>query len=141
MVTTPLKTTSTYYTNKEIRESINSSHDGVYQPTNRSNEAGTHSENCNLTVDEVDGKEETGHHHQSESDYYGSIADEILSNNSIIPEVYNRNDLIITLQSVHSENPNLSKERLTELVTEIMQEHAKDELTFGHMFGPRSHEN
>lgn len=141
LVTTPLKTTSTYYTNKEIRESINSSHDGVYQPTNRSNEAGTHSENCNLTVDEVDGKEETGHHHQSESDYYGSIADEILSNNSIIPEVYNRNDLIIALQSVHSENPNLSKERLTELVTEIMQEHAKDELTFGHIFGPRSHEN
>ena len=142
LVTTPLKTTSTYYTNRQTREALNSSQSGNDEATKRSNEAATHGENCNtLTLYEVDGDKQTGHQHQSESDYYGSIADEILSNNSIIPEVYNRNDLIIALQSVHSENPNLSEERLTELVTEIMEEHAKDEITFGHMFGSRSHES
>ena len=142
LVTTPLKTTSTYYTNKETREAINSSYSGNYQPTNRSNEAAKHDDKkCSITVDEVDGKKETGHQHHLESSYYANIADEILNNNSLISEVYNRNDVIVTLQSVESENPNLSEERLIELVTEIMQEHAKDELNFGHIFGPRSHEN
>ena len=142
LVTTPLKTTSTYYTNRQTREALNSSRGGNDEATKRSKEAATHDENCHtLTLAEVDGDNQTGHQHQSESDYYGNIADEILSTNSIIPEVYNKNDLIIALQSVHSENPNLSEERLTELVTEIMEEHAKDEITFGHMFGSRSHEN
>ena len=140
LVTTPLKTSSTYYTTRQTREAINSSRHGTYQSTKRSNESGKHNDKCEITKDNVDGKEDTGHQHHAETDNYGKIADEILENNSIIPEVYNRNDLIVALKNVHKENPNLSDERLTTLVTEIMEYHAKDEITFGHMFGSRSHE-
>ena len=140
LVTTPLKTSSTYYTNRQTREAINSSRHGTDQATKRADESGKHNGDCPMTTAEVDGIKETGHQHHAKSENYGKIADEILNTNSIISEVYNRNDLIVTLQSVHSENPNLSEERLTELVIEIMEEHAKDEITFGHMFGSRSHE-
>ena len=140
LVTTPLKTSSTYYTSRQTREAINSSRHGTDQAPKRADESRQHNGNCPITTAEVDGIEETGHQHHAKSENYGKIADEILNTNSIISEVYNRNDLIVTLQSVHSENPNLSEERLTELVIEIMEEHAKDEITFGHMFGSRSHE-
>ena len=92
-----------------------------------------------MTKNEVDGKTQTGHQHHPESDFYGNIADEILMNNSIISGVYNKNDLIVALKNVHDENPYLSALRLKEVVTEIMEDHAKDELIFGHMFDSRSH--
>ena len=42
LVTAPLKTSSTYYTNRQTREAINSSRAGTYQPTERANEFGKH---------------------------------------------------------------------------------------------------
>ncbi len=42
LVTTSLKTSSTYYTNRQTREAINSSLAGTYQPTERANELKEH---------------------------------------------------------------------------------------------------
>lgn len=151
LVTTPLKTSSTYYTNRQTRESINSSRHGTKQATERSREADTHDgESCNLTKDEVDGNTNTGHQHISTSEYSQSIADIIINNDDeidgvgdhlTITNVYNRSDIQKIVKSVHEENHELSDEELIKVATDIIKSKAAEQLLYGHIRGSRSYDN
>lgn len=68
LVTTPLKTTSTYNTKPETKETLLSYNAGRYAADERNKEAQTHEkDNCKLTQKNVDGKKDTGHQHYQDS--------------------------------------------------------------------------
>lgn len=104
-VTTPLKTTSTYYTTPETREALNGTKDGYKQATRRVEEGQKHlNKDCNATKEEFDGDKDTGHTHIEEESETSSIpqpaykeveeiAQNILDNN---PEI----DRVFTLEEV-----------------------------------------
>ena len=106
LVTTPLKTSSTYYTNRQTRESINSSRHGITQATERSKEAGKHNDECKMTKDEVDGNEQTGHQHIDE-DTKQQLTYRLLANspeNNLIRESFNYNELLQKIGELVSQN-------------------------------------
>lgn len=76
LVTTPLKTTSTYNTKPQVKETIHSYSNGKYQPDSQVKEAKQHNDDCSLTIDEVDGDEQTGEQHLNKDDML-AIIDEI----------------------------------------------------------------
>ena len=68
LVTTPLKTSSTYNTKTEVKENLLSYHSEKYKADKRSNEAKMHNDGCEITMYEVDGDTSTGHQHSTISD-------------------------------------------------------------------------
>ena len=66
IVTTPLKTTSTYNTHSETKETLHSYNSGMYSADDRGKEASSHTEDCKLTEQNVDGNTNTGHQHESD---------------------------------------------------------------------------
>lgn len=91
IVTAPLKTSSTYNTRPEVKETLNSYKAGKYHADQKSAEADTH-ENCNhnLTVDDVDGNDETGNHN-SNIDVDDKINHDTSDDDKILIEYYNDN--------------------------------------------------
>lgn len=69
IVTTPLKTTSTYNTKPETKETLHSYKSGMYAADDRGKEASSHNDDCKLSVQNVDGKDNTGHQHESKLDF------------------------------------------------------------------------
>ena len=63
LVTTPLKTASTYNTKPELKETFHSYKNSRYKPDSQVKEAKQHNDDCELTRDEVDGNENTGDQH------------------------------------------------------------------------------
>lgn len=137
-VTTPLKTTSNYYTTPETREALNGTHEGNKQATRRAQEGKAHQdENCKPTKDEFDGEIDTGHTHDEENENPNApeitnnelekIAIEILEESDKISNIYNRNDVINHLKQLLNEQNNISKTDLKNQVKTTMEENADSE--------------
>lgn len=129
-VTTPLKTSSNYYTTAETRESLNSTHNGTRKVQDRIAEGEVH-DDCNAGKDEYDGDPNTGHTHDdsdnlsfSEQQFY-EMALDILNESDTIAEVYNRNDVVNALKKSHQSQPNLTQKELSEQVKTSMEENAE----------------
>lgn len=118
-VTIPLKTTSTYYTKPETRESLLSYHSEYYAADNRAKEAKSHDDTCKLTQEEVDGNKETGEQHLS--------AEEInLITETTYEEIgqylyYTRESFIKAIINDYIKGP-LTKESLQEACKEFSRE-------------------
>lgn len=127
LVTTPLKTSSTYYTNRQTRESINSSRHGITQATKRSTEASKHNAECKMTKDDVDGKEQTGHQHIDQN-IIMQLRNRLLAKspeNDLIHSYFNRNELFQKIGEIVSQNNLIGT--LDEL-EEIVRNKLNDEL-------------
>ena len=84
LVTAPLKTSSTYNTQTETKETLLSYHSGIYAADERSSEAKNHNDDCEITMYEVDGDITTGHQHSTYD------VDEIDKNiDNMLIELYN----------------------------------------------------
>ena len=117
LVTTTLKTSSTYYTNRQTREAINSSRHGTYQSTKRSNESGKHNDKCEMTKDEVDGIEQTGHQHINK-DTKKQLTYRLLANspkNNLIRKFFNYNELFQKIGELVSQNDLIIEGTIDEL--------------------------
>ena len=117
LVTTPLKTSSTYYTNRQTRESINSSRHGISQATKRSTEASKHNAECKMTKDDVDGYEQTGHQHMVE-DTQKQLTYRLLANspeNNLIRKFFNYNELFQKIGELVSNNDLILEGTIDEL--------------------------
>ena len=139
-VTTPLKTTSTYYTTTDTREAINGTRDGNNQVTRRVAEGQTHiNANCkNASKDEFDGYKDTGHVHDHEDNCESNVSNyteqelydmalEILYDSDILGDVYNREDVKNHLNQLATKQPGLSKDELKSKVKQTMEDNADSE--------------
>lgn len=113
VVTTKLKTSSTYYTSRDTRERINGERDGIHQATARRNEARLH-EKCehNKDVKDVDGKldnreEVTEHTLESYAIMLTNRLTAKIGENALIRENYSYAELRNKIEKMLVENPDL----------------------------------
>lgn len=110
--------TSTHYATKEVQDMLDPER-GIYQAHKSTKEISSHTDNgCNnLTLDEADGAENTGHQHtekEPNADYYLTIASHILNKNPELEEFYSLQGLAIDLQKYLNEHPDKTVEDFTE---------------------------
>ena len=138
-VTTPLKTSSTYRTTAEVRRDLNGTYDGINQSHERVLEGEIHiNRNCETDKDEFDGEYNTGHIHEdidedvlnqpvyTEQEFY-EMALYIINQSDIIGDIYNRHDIVAYLEEASKENPDFTKEELSDIVMSEMEESAEQE--------------
>lgn len=135
-VTTPLKTTSTYYTTPETREAINGTKDGYKQATRRVEEGQKHlDKDCDATKDEFDGDKDTGHSHNEEEfetssipqptvKEFEEIAQKILDNNPEIDRVFTLNEVKKQLMQDYEKSSNKSISEIAENTETNMEQDA-----------------
>lgn len=110
--------TSTHYATKEVQNLLDPER-GIYQAHKSTEEFSYHTDiGCNnLTLDEADGAENTGHQHtekEPDSDYYLTIASHILNKNPELEELYSLQGLAIDLQKYLNEHPDKTVQDFTE---------------------------
>ena len=124
IVTSPLKTTSTYNIRPDLKETLHSYHNGKYQPDLQSKEADSHKD-CKLTKDEVDGDLTTGEQHLSKEEMI-EIIDKIHLYESKNTEYSSRESLLNELIHTYLHgNDYPSKEEFLKACSECEREHTR----------------
>lgn len=99
---------------------------GQYNVDEGLKEAEKHGEEENLTYKDVDGDPNTKSH-----DHFEEMADRIIANDKKsdgkISEVYNREDVMKTLEKLSEENPEMNFEELEKKAQEYLEEQAEKE--------------
>ena len=111
-------TEHTNYVTKEVQNLLDPER-GTYQAHNSTTEISSHTDNgCdNLTLDEADGKENTGHQHlekKPDESYYLTIASHILNDNPELEEFYSLQGLAIDLKTYLNKHPDKTVQDFTE---------------------------
>ena len=109
--------TYTRYVTKEVQDLLDPER-GIYQAHKSTEEISSHMGNdCVTSIAEADGDENTGHQHLEEepdSDYYLTIASDILNKNPELEELYSLQGLAGDLQKYLNEHPDKTVEDFTE---------------------------
>lgn len=109
--------TCTHYATREVQDMLDPER-GIYQAHKSTNEISSHTDKgCNnLTMDEADGDENTGHQHiekEPDANYYLTIASHILNKNPELEEFYSLQGLAIDLEKYLNEYPDRTVEDFT----------------------------
>ena len=110
-------TQHTNYVTKEVQSLLDPDR-GTSQTHNSTKEISSHMDNgCeNLTLDEADGKENTGHQHKEkkpDENYYFTVASHILNNNPELEEFYSLQGLAVDLEKYLKWHPDKTVEDFT----------------------------